>query len=85
MIPYIQYGLGIRDDRVELRYQNTAKGKQLRRVITSVKDFQQFIIDRCKKAKVKPDDLIVMCSSSMDFPEDSTSNKKTIALARALR
>lgn len=85
MIPFVQYGLGIENDKVMLRYQDTAKGPQLKRIVESVADFASFITERCKKAKVKPDDLIIMCSSSMDFPEDSTDNKKTIALARKLR
>lgn len=85
MIPFVQYGLGIDNDKVVLRYQDKAKGPQIKRVIESVEDFVAFIKERCKKAKVKPDDLIIMCSSSMDFPEDSTDNKKTIALAHALR
>lgn len=31
------------------------------------------------------DDDIVLCSSSMDFPEEYTQNKQTIALARQIR
>lgn len=38
-----------------------------------------------KNSEVKADDLIIMCSSSMDFPEEETKNKKVIALAHALR
>lgn len=85
MIPYVQYGLGIEDDKVMLRYQDTARGPQKKHVVESVEDFAAFIKQRCDKAKIKFDDLIIMCSSSMDFPQDSTDNKKTIKLAKALR
>ena len=89
MIPIIQYGLGIQNDKVVLRYADTEKQgsfeKQKRRVVTSEQDFKSFMQARMKKYNLKADDLIIMCSSSMDFPEDSTNNKKTIALARALR
>ena len=86
---HLQYGLGIRNNRVELRYADTERQRswehQKRRVVTSVDDFRNFIQSRMKKYKHTADDLIIMCSSSMDFPEDSTSNKKTIALAHELR
>ncbi len=85
MIPLIQYGLGIRNDKVMIRYVDTERGKQKERIVKSVDDFKNFIITRMKLAKCEPEDLIIMCSSSMDFPEDSTNNKKTIKLARELR
>ena len=89
MMPLIQYGLGISDDKVVLRYCDNEKQssweKQKRRVITSVDDFARFMHERMKKYNLKEHDIIMMCSSSMDFPEDSTDNKATIKLARALR
>ena len=85
MIPLIQYGLGVYEDGVYIRYQDTEKGKEKRRLIKSVDDFATFIKLRSKKAKCNPDDFIIMCSSSMDFPKEYTNNKKVIALARALR
>jgi hypothetical protein len=48
-------------------------------------DFIAFLKARIKKFKLKADDLIIMCSSSMDFPEQETKDKKVIALARELR
>jgi hypothetical protein len=85
MIPHIQFGLGIYDDKVKIRYVEREGGPQIKRVVTSVDDFIKFIKEKCKAAKCTPEDLIIMCSSSMDFPEDSTDNKKTIKLAKALR
>jgi hypothetical protein len=55
------------------------------RVITSEEDFQEFLFDEAKRLGVTFFELNIMCSSSMDFPEDHTSNPETIALARALR
>lgn len=86
MIPYIQYGLGVYKDGVYIRYVNSATQKTpTKRKVKSVSDFQNFIKSRIKKFNLNVDDLFVMCSSSMDFPEESTSNKKVIALAHALR
>jgi len=86
MIPYIQYGLGVDEDGVYIRYQNTERGKQLRRKLVNFEDFKQFIVGRMKKAGVKDaDDLIIMCSSSMDFPEEYTKDKAVIKLAHDLR
>jgi hypothetical protein len=85
MIPHIQFGLGIYDDKVKIRFVKKKNGPQIMREITSVEDFTDFIKEKAKAAKCEVDDLIIMCSSSMDFPEESTKNKKTIKLAHALR
>ena len=86
MIPGIQYGLGVYEDGVYIRYQDTAKGKQKRRKLTSRADFVAFMKARMAKFGILDDtELIISCSSSMDFPEDSTKDKKVIALARELR
>jgi len=85
MIPNVQFGLGIEKDKVMLRFVEKEGGPQVKREVTSVKDFTQFILAKAKAAKCEPDDLIIMCSSSMDFPEDSTTNKATIDLAHDLR
>lgn len=85
-MPGIQYGLGVETDQVMVRYQDTANGPQLKRPVISVQDFVQFIKERMKRFKITdPDELVIMCSSSMDFPEDSTDNPATIKLARELR
>ena len=55
------------------------------RIITSEEDYAQYLAGECKKYKVELDDLIVMTSSTMDFPYDFTKNEATIALARKLR
>ena len=55
------------------------------RVITSEEAFDEFIVDEALRLGVTTIDLNIMCSSSMHFPEDDTSNPETIRLARALR
>ena len=86
MIPGIQYGLGIENDQVIVRYSNTINGPVHKHPIKNKQEFIDFVVPRAKKAGAKNwADLIIVCSSSMDFPEDSTKKKATIRLARALR
>ena len=86
MMPGIQYGLGVYKDGVYIRYVDSSKQKtQTRRKIVSVEDFVTFIKERAKKFKCEPDDFIIMCSSSMDFPDEYTKDKKVIKLAHDLR
>jgi hypothetical protein len=86
MIPLIQYVLGIKNDNVVLRFTSKeGQKRQTERVVKSETDFREFMLARMKKYNLKQEDLIIMCSSSMDFPEDDTENKATIALAHALR
>lgn len=86
MMPKIQYGLGVEEDGVYIRYIDTAKQKKpTLRKIESVNDFVTFIKTRAEKFKCTPDDFIIMCSSSMDFPEEVTKDKKIIKLAHAIR
>ncbi len=85
MIPRVQFTVGVRDDQVKVHFVEREGGPRIERIITSVRDFARFIVDKAKAAKCQPDDLIILYSSSMDFPEDSTRNKVTIKLARALR
>jgi hypothetical protein len=86
MMPGIQYGLGVEKDGVYIRYVDSSKQKkQTLRKIESVEDFVSFIKARAEKFKCTPDDFIIMCSSSMDFPDEYTKNKKVIKLAHALR
>jgi hypothetical protein len=85
MIPGIQFGLGVDKDGVYIRYVEIGQKKERRRKVESVVDFSTFMIERSEKAGVLVDDFIVMCSSSMDFPEEYTSDKNVIKLARELR
>jgi hypothetical protein len=72
------YYLSIRNDRVTVKYDDAEL-----RVITSARDFDEFLSLEAARLGVRREDLKVLASSSMDFPEDETSNPETIALARA--
>lgn len=86
MIPGIQFVLGVDEDGVYIRFVKTAKQKrQSRRKIKSVEDFVSFIKAKAKAANCEPDDLIIMCSSSMDFPHEYTKDTKVIKMARTIR
>lgn len=79
------YCMGIHDDKVKIRYIEKDGGPEVLREITSIKDYAHFLKGQMEKLRCELDDLCIMCSSSMDFPEDSTDNKKTIKLAHELR
>jgi len=66
--------LSIRDDAVVASRLHSAEPGI---VITSVEQLRGLLAERNEDS--------FMCSSSMDFPEDCTSNKSTIDLARAIR
>lgn len=86
MMPGIQFGLGVESDGVYIRFVKTAKQKkQTKRKIESVDDFISFIKEKAKAAKCNPDDLIIMCSSSMDFADEYTKDPNVIKLANDLR
>jgi len=85
MIPNKQFSLGVEDNKVKIYFVKKKGGPEIRRTIKSVEDFAKFITAKAEEAKCKVDDLIIMCSSSMDFPEDSTKDPDVIKLAHALR
>jgi hypothetical protein len=73
------YILSIRNDQVTVKYDNAEP-----QVITSVRDYHEFLCLEAARLGVRPRDLSVFGSSSMEFPQDDTSNPETIALARAV-
>lgn len=85
MIPLIQFGLGIYDGKVQIRWQETVHGNEQRKVIETYDEFIAFLKERITIANCTPDDLIIVCSSSMDFPEEDTDDEKVIALAHQIR
>ena len=78
--PYI---IGIRNDRVQISWRTRA-GTRRHQPIGSAADLRVFLAKQQAKYKCKADDFVIMHSSSMDFPEDSTSNEATIKLALLL-
>ena len=54
--------------------------------VESVEALNAFLSERAKALGLSDRfALTVMCSSSMDFPEDATDDPKLIALTRAIR
>ena len=87
MIPLIQYSLtvGNTSRRLEVRYQNTERGRTLHHVFQNGQEFKDWFERRAKKLKCSVDDFIVMASPSVDFPEEYTRHKATLKMCRALR
>lgn len=77
------YTLGVDNDKVVLRWHACGRRHDLE--LNSVLDYIAFVLSTANEVGCDADDLTVMCSSSMDFPKDSTKNRATIKLAHALR
>ena len=58
-----------------------------RRLIKSENEIAEFAHEICVTNDGNPDecDLIVLCSSSLDFPEEYTDKKEVIELCRKIR
>ena len=67
---------------VHWNYRNKRKGW---RVVVDEKDMASFMAQIIAKFSIKPDECIVMCSSSLDFPEQYTKDPKIIAWANKIR
>ena len=72
------YMLTIQDDAVVVQSDYETK------VVASFPELQVYLAAEAKKAGVLVDDLEVMSSSSIDFPEEWTSDKATISFAKAI-
>jgi hypothetical protein len=82
--PATYFFLTIEYDNVVVKYDGTSGGK-VTRPIRDIEDYRQFFISKADEAGVDIDNFDVMCSSSIDFPEEHTKNPKTINLAREIR
>jgi hypothetical protein len=76
----MSYFLAIKNNRVEISRYGVST-----RIVKSVADYNEYIAGEAKRSGCKAEDVPVFASSSMDLPEEFTSNKDTIALAKALR
>jgi hypothetical protein len=85
MIPKIQFGLGVDKGGVYIRFVTRPGATEIKRKIKSVEDFITFIKTKARAAGCEPDDLIIMCSSSMDFPSEYNKDPKVIKLAKMIR
>lgn len=90
--PPTYFMLTVSGDHLEAHYgpnlhSYDAEGRYVgdRTVFESGDHYFKFFADAAKAAGVDLHDLMVMCSSTVDFPEDETNNEKTIALCRMIR
>jgi len=75
----VKFFLTIENDAVVVKTDYVAQA------VASEAELAAFIASSAKAAGVANEDLSVLASSSLDFPEEFTSNKATIALAKALK
>jgi hypothetical protein len=82
--PATEFYLCIAYDRVWVNFNGTHGGR-MSRPISSLEHFRQFLTSKANEAGMRIEELTVMASSSLDFPDEFTNNPATIALANELR
>lgn len=82
-----QYYLTCKSDGVEIRAKSGPKAGEyvVVALVTTPNAYVEFFEAEMKKFGIGEDDLIIMGSSSMDFPEEYTDRKDVIALCDAIR
>jgi hypothetical protein len=70
--------LTVKDDGLEVIYGEPNGRVEDRALITHAKELHEFFL-------AHPDTDLVLCSSSLDFPEEYTSNKEIIELCDDIR
>jgi len=78
----MSYFMTIKDDEVILSYGDFNDPDIF--VVKSVEAYDKFLVEQAASLGVEVDDLRVMESSSMHFPDESTDNLKTIELAKTI-
>ena len=61
------------------------KNSWTKKRVRSVDEICQFIAEELDNRNLATEDYMVMCSSTLDWPEDETSNRKTIELCNQIR
>jgi len=82
--PATEFYLTIRSDKLWIEFDGTHGGRHSRQIM-SENDLRQFLISKANEAGIAANELSVMASSALDFPEEFTKNAETIALARAIK
>ena len=77
----MSYFLSIKNDRVEIVQSHRDAFPY---IVKSVADFNDYFAQEAKRLGFPSSLLDVRKSSSIDFPEEFTSNPETIELAKAL-
>jgi hypothetical protein len=60
------------------------KGKTLE-TFKTLDDYKAFFTKVCEENDLRPEDLVVMSSSSLDFPEEETEDPAVIELCNQIR
>ena len=82
--PPTYFFLTIEEGWLVVKYTST-QGHAITRHITSEEDLNNFLGLKALNASCKPEDLVVQCSSSLDFPEEEGASQEVIALCDAIR
>jgi hypothetical protein len=53
--------------------------------LKTVEQYNEFFARKARQYNLDIEDFTILCSSSLDFPEDYTRNKDTIALCNLIR
>lgn len=83
----MHYMLKIIDGKIALCYRRPGAASKTDKVefIESLHDYTCLILRETERLKCEVDDLTIMCSSAMDFPDEYTDDKKVIELAHIIR
>jgi len=77
--------MGVDERGVYMYYVPDVEAPEITRIITSVDDFISFVKERAAAVPCDPEDLLIVCSSSMDFPDEYNKDPEVIKLANAIR
>lgn len=72
--------------KLQVNYQSSAQGAKVSRVISSLEDMRQFFTSKAKEFGLPDaDHLNIMCSSSLDFPDEYTTDPAVVEMANTIR
>ncbi len=82
-----QYYLTCASDGVQIQAKIGSKPGEyvVVALVSSVRGYVDFFTAEMERFGLEEDDMIIMCSSSMDFPDEYTDNADIIALCDAIR
>jgi len=80
--PATYFFMTVEGGRLVVKYDSTEQGAEVTRVIHSMQDYYDFFTSKQHEAG---GDITVMCSSSMDFPEEYTEDADVVALCHSIR
>lgn len=76
--------LGLRDGKLRAQHSGEEFGSE-GTLLETWEDFAAFVRREAEIEGVEPHEIMFLCSSSLDFPEDETDDPRVIALCRRIR